>query len=1053
MLDIFGFEIFELNSFEQLCINLANEKLQFHFNAHVFSLELAVYNKEGLDVAAITFRDNAPCLQLIEGPRTGILALIDDEVAMPKGSDDALLRKFADAHRRHPCYAVRRPGGGGKGKARSSVQTFVVKHYAGDVAYSTDGFLEKNKDRVPDDVLSLLTSSTQPIIKQCFGESVGRKAGGGRPVTLGGQFKRSLAALYATLEATSPHFVKCIKPNDVKQNVFHAEFTLFQLQYLGLLEVIRIRKAGFPVRVPIKRFMGRYAALAPDATDVTEVAFMAGTEGEWQVGHTMVFMKDSMHEHLEDARSKMVAKVIPALQAFFRHELRRRAWTNKRRGVTALQARVRGTFGRVEGRSALSCLRAIKARDLPSLEAAEKEVEAALVALAGSGGCGRPDLLPPLLREVRALIDRLLDEEEAVAALLDAMESHDAQALEKAVASARQMKLKLPLLGRAQRTLSVLRESADVLTALQQAMRAPRGSVRMTALLTALATAEMRGLDGAEGEALPEVTEAKQMLAMSRLETAIMKRRETQPLGTLGGTGQPPPPLPVAVTFAEAGSLGISLKANETTGDIELLRVTPGTQAERHRQLRPGLILQTVSGAPVRGKEYRSVLAMIKASGRPLDMKFTSRGSQRADAEAPTPGERAHPLGWQHLPVGLQQLGNSVGGDRTAMRAAFSAACAATRPPPESEAWAILNAAKEAKGLRGGTGARPQVAEAARTARSAQAVPVHVDAAQEAFIASTRADSAVSRLVSKLRLSAGAYAVFLEPAGVGEAAVALTDETPLIEGLLGPESDDREISEKKREGRLVFGRRLMLKDAMTTANSADIAQIYARTANALAIGELRPTDVGDVVMLLALRLRIEGGAALDRRQLSSWLAPSEARKLCPSWSPTVWAAETAAVHQAVCGSDWGVLACQRHFLRLAETAREFGQSLFGVAVTAHAKNRTAVAENAVVRLGVGFSGLTLFPLAVGPLSVAARRLLGGSASTHRALSFDVIAQWTLSHALQVEFEADFVEEAGLRSLTIHGRSRRELAEMVELLNAYRAKYRKRRRRKKHSGTQ
>ena len=1120
VLDIFGFEIFEINSFEQLCINLANEKLQYHFNNHVFNLELAVYEEEGLNVSEITFRDNAPCLELIEGSRTGLLALADDELAMPKGSDTGLLRKYTDQHRRHDCYA---PGKGlGRKKKGEQVDaaaaaaaelSFVVKHYAGEVKYSTLGFLVKNKDKVEDDLLSLLAISEHPIVSELFSgeDAIGvPKKSGGKTVSQGGQFKRSLGELYATLEATSPHFVKCIKPNNVKKNEFDSKFSLFQLQYLGLLEVIRIRKSGYPVRMPVRRFMGRYAFVAPDALDPAGVVEAVGTAGDWQIGKTMVFVKDSMYQLLEVQRTVVIARLIPSMQSWFKEELTRVAWTKKRRGVALLKAKMCGDRERLEGRAALSCLRAIKARELSQLETAELQTEVLVGPPENLLACfGRPNLLPPLLAEVRSLVLRLEEEEAVVFKLEEGMEKHDAEVLAAAVEDAAALQLKLPLLGRAQRTLSVLRESADVLKKLQEAMRTPKGPDQVGALVGALALAGFRGLDGSEEEALPEVTEAKEMLSMAKLETAVMKRRETEPLGTLGarklldapaeaevpaqperrrrrsvdatGAGRqrrrrgsfeaPPETKPPTKTALVDGWTHISPALRELGEGMDraamraafvqladaprppadsdvyaLFRSTRDAKIKHRKQLHdyprlrsrfgslyaPSVPLKTSLIAMVVGSAEEEAAVRLAATLPAIlhpgtsDSELTQLVTQLLSEGYAGEGELRDELLLQLCVMSNHAVGSGwSGGPLWLARwlCMAEACCRLWRPSPGFELYltefvrtqphlgvadqrAPLLAAIEGSavpldpvGIDDLTQVSSWVLETTgKTAqRDAGPVPVLVHGSateHEVFAAGTRADTVVSQLVTKLKLGAPSlYAVYVDSGEMGAAAVALPSSMALIDGLLAEGGS--------AGGQLVLRRRLMFTNAMEGANPGDSALIYAMLAAQLASGGLRPLEVGDLVTMMSLRHRIENGSvegtAMTRVQLEAWLAPSEAARTV--WDPAVWIAEIDAVYTSVLANKWSAVTCRRHFVRIAESAPEHGMALFSVCVTATAPGKQEGIENAVVRIGISRTGITVFPLATGgAMSRAVGLLLNGK--THREFSFDSIEEWHISEPPQ-----------------------------------------------------
>jgi hypothetical protein len=270
-------------------------------------------------------------------------------------------------------------------------------------------------------------------------------------------------------------------------------------------------------------------------------------------------------------------------------------------------------------------------------------------------------------------------------------------------------------------------------------------------------------------------------------------------------------------------------------------------------------------------------------------------------------------------------------------------------------------------------------------------VRVHGTTEYEVFAAGTRADTVVSQLVAKLKLSsASLYAVFVDSGVMGEAAVALPSSMPLIDGLLDEGGS--------AGGQLVLQRRLMYTNAMEGAKPGDSALMYARLAAQLASGGLRPLEVGDLVTMMALRHRIENdgaiqGTSMTRVQLEAWLAPSEAARTL--WDPAVWIAEIGAVYASILTNKWSVLTCHRHFVRIAESAPEHGMALFGVCVTATTPGKQEGIENAVVRIGISRTGVTIFPLTTsGAMSRGVGLLLNGK--THRELSFDAIEEWHIS---------------------------------------------------------
>lgn len=272
VLDIYGFEHFKRNSFEQFCINYANEKLQQEFNQHVFKLEQEEYQREQINWAYIEFSDNRPCIDLIEG-KLGILSLLDEESRLPAGSDDSFVQKL------HANYGAK-----GKGfpyqKPRFGKSSFTVCHYAIDVTYDSEGFIEKNRDTVPDEHMEVLQLSTNPFLGEVLAaavslrekESAPKLVGSGPPrrgvgaanrkPTLGGIFKSSLIDLMNTIGGTNVHYIRCIKPNEAKVAwKFEGPMVLSQLQACGVLETVKISCAGYPTRWTYEEFAGRYYML------------------------------------------------------------------------------------------------------------------------------------------------------------------------------------------------------------------------------------------------------------------------------------------------------------------------------------------------------------------------------------------------------------------------------------------------------------------------------------------------------------------------------------------------------------------------------------------------------------------------------------------------------------------------------------------------------------------------------------------------------------------------------------------------------------------------
>ncbi|KAI9996698.1 hypothetical protein PInf_014441 [Phytophthora infestans] len=268
ILDIFGFEVFPKNSFEQLCINFANETLQQQFNDYVFKAEQREYESQGVDWKYIEFCDNQDCVNLISQRPTGILSLIDEECVMPKGSDTTLASKLYRACGSHPRFEASRIQ-----RARG---LFTVVHYAGHVEYSSDGFLEKNKDVLHQEAVDMLVYSTREdsftrVLCEGLGGSRDRakssprqraQTSKNRGASVGLQFKEQLTTLLETLQRTNPHYVRCLKPNELcKAGIYERERVLNQLRCNGVMEAIRVARAGYPIRLPLDVFVARYFSL------------------------------------------------------------------------------------------------------------------------------------------------------------------------------------------------------------------------------------------------------------------------------------------------------------------------------------------------------------------------------------------------------------------------------------------------------------------------------------------------------------------------------------------------------------------------------------------------------------------------------------------------------------------------------------------------------------------------------------------------------------------------------------------------------------------------
>ena len=267
ILDISGFEIFEENSFEQFCINFANEKIQFYFNWQILKQEQEIYELEGLRYRQVDYEDNAPLIELIEDKRSGVFALLDEACLMPRGDDTSFTIKVHTTHSANDYLSKPKHSRSAK-KRLLDQECFVINHFAGDVCYETARFLAKNNDTIHDELIALLTTSSVPFVKGLFpaakAEVVAYGPTGGRFKSVSSTFRTQLTSLMDTLNATNSHFIRCIKPNaDQSPRSFDSNSVMTQLQYSGMCAALLLMQAGFPTRISFGELHSRYAPKMP----------------------------------------------------------------------------------------------------------------------------------------------------------------------------------------------------------------------------------------------------------------------------------------------------------------------------------------------------------------------------------------------------------------------------------------------------------------------------------------------------------------------------------------------------------------------------------------------------------------------------------------------------------------------------------------------------------------------------------------------------------------------------------------------------------------------
>ncbi|XP_049717452.1 myosin-10 isoform X4 [Elephas maximus indicus] len=361
ILDIAGFEIFELNSFEQLCINYTNEKLQQLFNHTMFILEQEEYQREGIEWNFIDFGlDLQPCIDLIERPANppGVLALLDEECWFPKATDKTFVEKLVQEQGSHSKFQ--------KPRQLKDKADFCIIHYAGKVDYKADEWLMKNMDPLNDNVATLLHQSSDRFVAElwkdvdrivgldqvtgmtetAFGSAYKTKKGMFR--TVGQLYKESLTKLMATLRNTNPNFVRCIIPNHEKRaGKLDPHLVLDQLRCNGVLEGIRICRQGFPNRIVFQEFRQRYEILTPNAIPK---GFMDGKQAcermiraleldpnLYRIGQSKIFFRAGVLAHLEEERDLKITDIIIFFQAVCRGYLARKAFAKKQQQLSALK--------------------------------------------------------------------------------------------------------------------------------------------------------------------------------------------------------------------------------------------------------------------------------------------------------------------------------------------------------------------------------------------------------------------------------------------------------------------------------------------------------------------------------------------------------------------------------------------------------------------------------------------------------------------------------------------------------------------------------------------
>ena len=529
VLDIFGFENFAVNHWEQLCINFANERLQQHFISHCLVQDQDEYRNEGLShLATVSYDDHsAQCCELIAGKKQGIFDMIGEEIRLPKGSDANCLSRMHAAFDSNSRYR----------KPKLNLPEFSVRHYAGEVTYQVRGFIDKNRgDLLSEDMYDAMDSVTDTFIAQLlFGKQKEMSAGAGNqlgiPAAAGGRklsagndksprntsraaiptqgsiFRLQLSELMSTLALTDCHFIKCIKPNAEKAaDDFDGSFVGRQLSYLGVREVIEVRKAGYPVRVKRPDWLRRYRLLSDaqagkeraaqgEREEVEELMRLLGVESsQWFNGVSKVLMKAGVQQLLEERREQRVSRLIVCIQSRWRCRLLRRRYA----AIKACNAEL------------LAALNA-PAASLPTVSLAGLD---ALISRAAD-----LDLPSALLTRIKQHRHRANEHQTAIRALTASVKSSDRQLVVDAIARAKAAGLHADCAELAEAESWLLRH-AEYVKGAEEAMARRDGAL----LRRWLAWADGVGLDGELEERLRKAErEVKEEEAVGEQLSALVK--------------------------------------------------------------------------------------------------------------------------------------------------------------------------------------------------------------------------------------------------------------------------------------------------------------------------------------------------------------------------------------------------------------------------------------------------------------------------------------------------------------------------------------------------
>jgi len=372
VLDIFGFECFKQNSFEQLCINFTNERLQQFFNQFVFKIEEQLYEREGIPWDPLDLPDNQDAVDLLQAKPSGIFSMLDEECMVPNGSDQGFCNKLMKQHKGHRRFD----------EIKTKPLWFTIKHFAGPVAYSSESFLDKNRDQMNNDIIECMGSSANQFVTNLFRcdvkyaelfnkEEAGQDTKKKKKITVSSEFKEQLSHLMDIVDTTEPHFIRCIKPNPENEpDRYNRKSVTEQLRYGGVLQVVQVSRAGYPVRINhqecwddykvigsvsvvsglkhLDDFKMRAQKLLEHLSTELNIAKPSNTSTSWAVGKSLVFFKQDAYDRLKFARLDLLIRNTTIIQAHWRRKNLRDKYKAIRIFTKHLQALLRGKQSRLD---------------------------------------------------------------------------------------------------------------------------------------------------------------------------------------------------------------------------------------------------------------------------------------------------------------------------------------------------------------------------------------------------------------------------------------------------------------------------------------------------------------------------------------------------------------------------------------------------------------------------------------------------------------------------------------------------------------------------------